>query len=279
MNLGSFQLDALSDGLFGLDGGAMFGIVPKPLWEKRNPPDEKNRIRLSARPLLIRSGKANILVDSGIGEKWDAKAREIYRIEKTDTVENSLARLGLAPDEITHVVLTHLHFDHSGAATKLDSSGQPIPSFPNARYVVQSLEWEDATHPNRRTRGAYLPENFLPIQEAGLLELISGTQELIPGIELLHTGGHTRGMMLVRVRAGGRTAVYWSDLIPTTSHIAMPYVMGYDLFPLITMKQKEKLVEQACDERWFSFFPHDPEIACGIIDRRDDSFTVNPQPA
>ncbi|MEO0086394.1 MAG: MBL fold metallo-hydrolase, partial [candidate division WOR-3 bacterium] len=190
--------------------------------------------------------------------------------------EKSLGRLGLKPEHITHVVLTHLHFDHAGGATRLDSTGRPVPCFSRARHFVQAVEWEDATHPNQRTRGAYLSENFLPVHEAGLLEFVSGTQELLPGIELLHTGGHTRGLMLVRVREHDRTAIYWSDLIPTTSHIAMPYIMGYDLFPLVTMEHKEKLVRQACDGKWLSFFAHDPEIAVGIIARHDDGFAVSP---
>lgn len=278
MTLGDFRLDVLSDGFFSLDGGAMFGIVPRPLWERTNPPDERNRIRLALRPLLIRAGRDCILIDTGIGDKWDPKSRDIYRIVKTETVERSLARLGLKPEDVTHVVLTHLHFDHAGGATVLDSSGRPVPAFPRARYLVQTTEWEDATHPNRRTRGAYLPDNFLPVQQAGLLELISGSRELIPGVELLHTGGHTRGLMLVRVRSGAGTAVFWSDLIPTTNHIAMPYVMGYDLFPLQTMEQKERLVGQACDEAWTSFFEHDPETAGGTIVREGDSFRVEPLP-
>uniref|UniRef100_A0A7C4CDK5 MBL fold metallo-hydrolase n=1 Tax=candidate division WOR-3 bacterium TaxID=2052148 RepID=A0A7C4CDK5_UNCW3 len=254
----------------------MFGIIPRPLWERTNPPDERNRIRLALRPLLIRTGTANVLVDTGIGDKWDEKSRDIYRIEKTATLADSLARLGLAPEDITHVVLTHLHFDHAGGTTGLDPRNQPRPCFPRARHFVQAVEWEDATHPNRRTRGAYLPENFLPLEQAGLLELVTGTQELLPGVELLHAGGHTRGLMLVRIRAEGRTAIYWSDLIPTTSHIATPYIMGYDLFPLQTMEQKERLIDQACDEGWLSFFAHDPLHAGGRITRRDDSFGIEP---
>lgn len=256
------QLLPLSDGFFGLDGGAMFGVVPRPLWEKTNPPDERNRIRLALRPLLILSGPHKVLVDTGIGDKWDAKDSDIYRIEKTDTLDRSLTRHGLAPDDITHVVLTHLHFDHAGGATRLEN-GKPVPRFPNARYVVQRAEWEDANKPNRRSRAAYRSENFLPLQEAGLLQLVEGTTELLPGIELLHTGGHTRGLQLVRVRSTGSTAVFWSDLIPTRAHIATPYIMGYDLYPLVTMETKERLVSEACNERWLCFLEHDPEVVAG----------------
>jgi glyoxylase-like metal-dependent hydrolase (beta-lactamase superfamily II) len=269
VNLGQFGLYSLSDGFFGLDGGAMFGVVPKPLWERTNPPDERNRIRLALRPLLVVTGKECVLIDTGIGDKWDAKNTDIYRIEHTDTIESSLARAGFKPDDITKVVLTHLHFDHAGAATKLDSTGKPVPRFPNARYYVQQKEWNLALSPNRRSRAAYLPDNFVPLQEAGQLELVDGNfrLELAPGLvlELLLTGGHTPGHQVVLLRSGGNTAIYWGDLVPTRSHIATPYIMGYDLLPLETMEQKEKLVPQAIAGKWLSFLEHDPDFASGVI--------------
>jgi len=262
---GSFELHSLSDGFFGLDGGAMFGVVPRPLWEKTNPPDDRNRIRLALRPLLIIAGPNRVLVDTGIGDKWDSKGRDVYRIEKTDTLVASLARLRLTPEDMTHVVLTHLHFDHAGGATRFDSNGQPAPSFPNARYLVQRTEWEDATRPNRRSRAAYMPENFLPLEKAGLLELVDGTTEFLPGIELLHVGGHTRGLQLVRVVSVGATAIFWSDMIPTASHVATPYIMGYDLYPLVTMETKERLVSEASAGRWLCFLEHDPQANAGYL--------------
>ncbi len=319
MRLGEFELFSLSDGFFGLDGGAMFGVVPKPLWERTNPPDERNRIRLALRPLLVVAGKERVLVDTGIGDKWDEKARDIYRIEHTDTIESSLARVGLKPEDITRVVLTHLHFDHAGAATKLDSTGKPVPRFPNARYYVQQREWELAINPNRRSRAAYLPDNFLPLQEAGQLELIDGDFQLGLGLELVLTGGHTPGHQIVMVRdnpelrvqnpegrshssphpsplrregerskgeeavggqrsadGGPRTAVFWGDLIPTRSHIAIPYIMGYDLLPLETMAQKEKLVPQAIAGKWISFLEHDPDFACGVIEEESGKPFLKP---
>jgi len=272
LKLGPFHLISLSDGFFGLDGGAMFGVVPKPLWAKTNPPDERNRIRLALRPLLVVTPDCRILFDTGIGDKENTKFQDIYRVEKTDTIDASLARAGFRPEDITHVVLTHLHFDHCGGTTRLDSTGKPVLRFPRARHFVQQQEWEDATHPNRRTKATYLPANFLPIMEAGQLELIDGNVELVPGIELFRTGGHTRGMQIGFIRAEGRTAVFWSDLIPTRSHIAIPYIMGYDLFPLETMVLKEKLVNQACAERWVSFLEHDPAAACGTIRNENDKF-------
>lgn len=265
MRVGDFELHSLSDGHFGLDGGAMFGVVPRPLWERTNPPDERNRIQLALRPLLVVAGQCRVLVDTGIGDKWDAKGRDIYRIEKTDSVVAGLARRGLRPEDITHVVLTHLHFDHAGGATRPGPAGDPVPSFPNARHLVQRVEWEDATSPNRRSRAAYQPDNFLPLERAGLLDLVDGTTEFLPGIELLHTGGHTRGLQLVRVRSGGETALFWSDLIPTSAHIATPYIMGYDLFPLVTMETKERLVGEAHAQRWLCFLEHDPTAAAGYL--------------
>jgi len=303
MRLGTSELYSLSDGFFGLDGGAMFGVVPKPVWERTNPADSRNRIRLAARPLLVVAGNERILIDTGIGDKWDEKARDIYRIEKTDTVEASLARVGFKPEDITKVVLTHLHFDHAGGTTKFKSLGHDpaVPRFPNARHYVQQKEWEAATNPNRRTRASYVPADFLPVKDAGLLELVDGGVRFELGLELvlelLPTGGHTAGHQIVLVRdiriEGQRDrvpdsghliprsldpsipfpAVFWGDLIPTRAHVATPYIMGYDLFPLVTMEQKERLVQQAIDGRWLSFLEHDPDFAAGVIEN-DNGKTV-----
>lgn len=306
MQFGDFELHSLSDGFFGLDGGAMFGVVPKPVWERTNPPDERNRIRLALRPLLIVAGKECVLVDTGIGDKWDSKSTDMYRIEHTDTIESSLARAGFRPVDVTKVVLTHLHFDHAGATTKLDGSGKPVLRFPNARHYVQKKEWEAALTPNRRSRASYRPDDFLPVKDAGLLELIEGDVrfELALGLELelVLTGGHTPGHQIVLVRTGsrgqgfegsgsdhqnpgtlepqnpvlGRTAVFWGDLIPTSSHIATPYIMGYDLSPIETMEQKEKLVQQAIAGKWLSFLEHDPEYACGVIEEENGKPFLRP---
>jgi glyoxylase-like metal-dependent hydrolase (beta-lactamase superfamily II) len=304
MRLGEFELFSLSDGFFGLDGGAMFGVVPKPVWEKTNPADARNRIRLAARPLLVVAGADRILIDTGIGDRWDAKARDMYRIEKPDTVETSLARAGFKPEDVTRVVLTHLHFDHAGATTKLDESGRLVPRFPKARHYVQSTEWEAALTPNRRSRASYRADDFLPVQEAGLLEFVSGDHQLEfgPGLELelVLTGGHTPGHQIVLIRDRGIEgqrdrvadaghlvpgsldplvpvlAVFWGDLIPTRSHIATPYIMGYDLHPLETMAQKEKLVRQAVAGKWLSFLEHDPEYACGVIKEENGKQLLRP---
>ncbi len=295
MRLGSFDLYSLCDGFFGLDGGAMFGVVPKPVWERTNPADARNRIRLASRPLLVVTSTERILVDTGIGDRWEEKDRDRYRIEQPPTVESSLARVGFRPADVTRVILTHLHFDHAGATTRSDNVGRPVPRFPNARHYVQHREWEAATRPNRRSRASYRPDDFLPIRESGLLELVDGDTRLELGpalvLELFQTGGHTPGHQIVLVRTDssgqgfkgsgsdhqnpgtlgprnpvlGRTAVFWGDLIPTSSHIETPYIMGYDLSPLETMEQKEKFVQQAIAGKWLSFLEHDPDHACGII--------------
>lgn len=275
MKIGDFKIYPLADGFFGLDGGAMFGVVPKPVWERTNPPDEQNRIRLALRPLLILTANERILVDTGIGDKYDVKFAERYRIEKPDTLLGSLKRTGLEPAEVDVVLLTHLHFDHCGGATRIEN-GRLVPTFPNARYVVQKTEWQEAINPNRRSRASYLPENFLPIQEAGQLELIDGSTELRPGIELLHTGGHTKGMQVVKIKGREQSAIFWSDMIPTQGHIPVPYIMGYDLFPLESMEQKERLLNQAVAEGWVSFFEHDPEVFAGKIIRVDNRYQFQP---
>ncbi|MGQ9708136.1 MAG: MBL fold metallo-hydrolase [bacterium] len=275
MKIGDYDIYPLSDGFFGLDGGAMFGVVPKPVWEKTNPPDEKNRIRLALRPLLVVTPTELVLIDTGIGDKFDAGFAERFRVEKPDSLFDSLARAGFKPEDITVVILTHLHFDHCGGSTVI-RDGRPMPSFPNARYVVQKIEWQEAINPNRRSRASYLSDNFLPIQEMGLLELVDGSTELIPGIELLHTGGHTKGMQVVKIKGMDRTAIFWSDMIPTRGHIPVPYIMGYDLFPLRSMEQKEKLLSQAVAEGWLSFLEHDPDVFAGQIIQIDNRYKFQP---
>jgi glyoxylase-like metal-dependent hydrolase (beta-lactamase superfamily II) len=264
MEIGDYRLYPLFDGYFGLDGGAMFGVVPKPLWEKTNPPDERNRIKLALRPLLVITPKERILIDTGIGDKFDLKFADRYRVEKPDSLINSLKSKGLNERDISVVILTHLHFDHCGGSTR-NEGGKVVPTFPNARYIVQEAEWNQAINPNRRSRASYLPENFMPIKAAGKLEIVNGSFEILPGIELIHTGGHTPGLQLVKISRGGQTVIFWSDMIPTRGHIPVPYIMGYDLYPLDSMAQKEQLLGRAVAEGWISFLEHDPEVVAGRI--------------
>ncbi|MEO0019450.1 MAG: MBL fold metallo-hydrolase [candidate division WOR-3 bacterium] len=271
MNIGDFKIYPLFDGFFGLDGGAMFGVVPKPLWERTNPPDEKNRIRLALRPVLILTPQERVVIDTGIGDKYDKKFAERYRVEKPDSLLASLARIGFRPEDISLVILTHLHFDHCGGSTRVEGD-RVVPTFPNARYVVQEAEWQEALNPNRRSRASYLKENFVPLQEMGLLEIVNGSMELLPGIELVHTGGHTKGMQVVKISSKGQTAIYWSDMIPTRGHIPVPYIMGFDLFPLESMEKKERLLNQAVAEGWISFLEHDPEVFAGRIIKENERY-------
>lgn len=276
MKVGDFSVRSLSDGRFALDGGAMFGVVPKVFWQKTNPPDERNRITLALRPLLIRTPEAVVLVDTGIGTKQDAKFRDIYRVEQPPLLIETLRSAGFAPEDVTHVVNTHLHFDHAGGDTMRNSGGEIIPVFPNARYYVQAQEWEIALKPDVRSRASYLPENYQAIRDHGQLELLSGSGELVPGVQVLHTGGHTAGHQAVLVVSRGEKLIYWGDLIPTASHINVPYVMGYDTMPLITIEQKERLLRQAREERWIMCFEHDPEIAFATLGLKNDRYVVEP---
>ncbi|MBI3272601.1 MAG: MBL fold metallo-hydrolase [Planctomycetes bacterium] len=276
MNFGDFHLASLSDGVFRLDGGAMFGIVPKPLWKKRAPPDRLNRITLGLRPLLIRTGTKNILVDTGIGAKDDLKFRRMFAVRQQEHLTASLAAEGLAPQDVDLVILTHLHFDHTGGSTLPGPDGSAIPAFPRARYVVQRGEWEDALHPTERSRASYLPPNFLPLQERGLVDFVEGDVEVAPGVRVLVTGGHTRHHQAVLVESAGRKAIYFGDLIPTTAHVDLPYIMGYDLDPLQTLLKKKELVPRAAQEGWLCFFEHDAARPAGFIRYEGKRATLEP---
>ncbi len=264
MKFGDFEIHSLSDGRFKLDGGAMFGVIPRTIWERTNSPDEKNRITLGLNPLLIRTGRDNILVDTGIGDKRDERFRSIYAIEKDTTLKDSLISLGLNEDDITIVINTHLHFDHAGGNTRT-RDGRTEPVFKNARYIVQKGEWEAAKNPNERTRASYLPEDFVPVMEAGLFELIEGDGEIVGGVEVFRTSGHNRDIQLVRVCSKGQVAVFLGDIVPTVTHLKPPYIMGYDLFPMETLKVKKELITKAALERWLVIFEHDPKSRMGYV--------------
>ncbi len=271
--LGEFELHAVSDGFFRLDGGAMFGIVPRPLWEKIAPPDERNRIRLALTTLLIRTGRKNILVDSGIGTRRDARFADMYGIEHPPTVPESLRRIGLGPEEIDLVVLSHLHFDHAGGAMT-QREGRLAPTYPKATHIIQEGMWEEALQPNPRTRGSYIQDDFVPLREAGLVKFVKGDEEIAPGVRVRLSGGHVRHHQVVEAESGGRKAIFWADLLPTSAHVKPAWVMGYDLYPAEVAAIKEKLVEQAAQERWLNVFEHDPKVAMGFIVKDDKGFRV-----
>jgi glyoxylase-like metal-dependent hydrolase (beta-lactamase superfamily II) len=259
MHFGKFEIYPIYDGFFALDGGAMFGVVPKVFWEKTNPPDTRNRIKLALRTTLVKTGKELVLIDTGIGDKSNDKFNEIYKVKKNYTLENSLKEIGLKPEDINIVINTHLHFDHCGGNTRINDRGEVVPKFPNALYYIQEDEWKIGINPDIRSKASYLEENYVPLEKSGNLKLINGDKEIVKGVEVIKTAGHTPGHQIVLIKSEGRTAVYWGDLIPTSSHLNVPYVMGYDLFPLTTMDWKEKLLPRALAEKWLMFFEHDPE--------------------
>ena len=276
MTFGDLELISLFDGYLRLDGGAMFGTVPKTLWEKRAPADEKNRITLAMRPLLVRSAAGIMLIDAGIGDKMDEKSRTIYAIDRSRNLDHSLADAGLHADGIDVVLASHLHFDHTGGFTSKDAAGTIRPRFPNARYVVRSAEWDDATHPHERNRASYLQENFAPLMTAGVLDLIADDRAIMPGIRVVRTGGHTMHHQIVMIESGAATAVFTADLIPTTAHIDEPWIMGYDLYPMDTLAFKRKFVREAIDREYLIFFEHDPAIVAGYIREKDGRKYVEP---
>ncbi len=284
MRLGSFELISLSDGTFRLDGGAMFGVVPKTLWSRRTQADDKNRIPLGLRPLLVRAHGNNILIDTGIGDKMPPKLVEIYAIDRTTHLDHSLAAVGMTADDIDVVIATHLHFDHFGGSTMKEKmregdarDGEAIVArFKNARYLIRRGDWEDATHPHDRNRASYLPENFMPLADAGVIDFVDDDGEVLPGISVWRTGGHAMFHQWIKIESEGRVAAFVADLIPTTAHLDEPWIMGYDLYPMDTLHYKQRFIREAIDGEYVVCFEHDPTIAAGIIRERDGKRSVEP---
>jgi glyoxylase-like metal-dependent hydrolase (beta-lactamase superfamily II) len=270
MRFGDIEVRFLDAGLFGLDGGAMFGVVPRVLWEKRAAPDEKNRIRMRANSLLVRVGKKNILVETGNGTKWDAKQRGIYAVQDGDPLMESLKREGVTADEIDVVINTHLHFDHCGGNTRMDADGVARPAFRNARYVVQRGELEHAMEPTERDRASYFRENFEPVSASGQWDLVEGDVELMPGISLQRIPGHNADIQAVVISGGGKKLAFIADLFPTRHHVALPWIMAYDLYPVQTLETKKKWVPRLVKEEAVVVFGHDAEIAAGVLRDKGD---------
>jgi glyoxylase-like metal-dependent hydrolase (beta-lactamase superfamily II) len=260
----------VTDGRFRLDGGAMFGVVPKVLWEKCCAADDLNRIPLSITCLLIRAKGKNILVDTGLGSKEDDKFQRMFAVERRATLLDSLKRLGLGPEDIQMVINTHLHFDHAGGNTIKDENGTIVPAFPKARYFIQHGEFEDAARANERTKASYRRDNFTPIAHVNQWEFLCGDTELFPGVTAVVTAGHTRCHQGVRIESEGQTAFFLGDLIPTVSHLPLPYIMGYDLYPIQTLETKRWILDRAFEEKWLLLFEHDPLIQAGHVRRDGD---------
>ena len=279
MRIGPYQLSSIETGWFALDGGAMFGVVPRALWQRHMEPDEVGRVKLALRALLIEEieGKRKILVDTGIGQKWDAKGQQMFAIDHGELqLERSLAARGLRTSEITDVLLTHLHFDHAGGATKRGEGADAatVPTFENATYYVQERNLEWAQNPTDKDRASYRKENFEPLLREGVLELLDGPGQWLPGIELILSDGHTRALQLPHVHGPEGHVMYCADIIPTSVHIKGPWVMAYDNFPLTTMDEKKLLLERARDEDWILFFEHDPFGPAAKVDEGSRGFQV-----
>lgn len=256
--LGKFEVFGFREGYFMLDGGAMFGVVPKTLWEKACPSDGKNRIRLGLNSLVVCTPSAVVLIETGIGTKSDQKFSGIYCIETEPGLVPALAGAGFRPEDIDFVINTHLHFDHCGGNTRRDDSGRVVPVFPRARYIIQKGEWEAAVRPNERDRASYLTENFVPVRDAGLVDLVEGDREVTPGVEVVVSPGHTRRHQCVLVRSGGQTLCFLGDLVPTAAHVRLAYIMSYDLYPVETLETRKSLYAQAIAGDWILGFVHDP---------------------
>ncbi|MBX7117215.1 MAG: MBL fold metallo-hydrolase [Myxococcaceae bacterium] len=265
--LGRFVVHPVHDGTFSLDGGAMFGVVPKPLWERSHPADARNRIRLALRCMLLEDGQRRILVDDGIGTQWDGKHQDMFGIDHTEsTIDAALAHAGCSREAITDVVLTHLHFDHAGGTTRQEGGERKL-SFPNATYHLQRRHWKWAHQPTEKDRGSFRPEDFEPLEKSGRLHLIEGATELYPELHLFISEGHTVGLQLVRLESAEQALIYCGDLVPTTAHLKPSWVAAYDLYPLTVIEEKKMLLAQAVEDRSILFFEHDLSVAaCTVKD-------------
>jgi glyoxylase-like metal-dependent hydrolase (beta-lactamase superfamily II) len=277
MRLGDLDLTLVSDGEFRLDGGAMFGVVPRTLWEKVKPPDGENRIRMGTNCVLVARGSDLLLIDSGIGDKNDERFRRIYGIDpKGVRLPESIGRAGFALEDVTHVLLSHLHFDHCGWNTR-EAGGRLGPTFPRARYWLARGEVEHARHPNERDRASYDPRNWEPLFEAGAVELFDDEAEPIPGVRAVKAPGHNRDMCIVLLEGGAERAVFWADLVPTTAHVPFPWIMGYDLYPLTTLESKKLWLPRAAEEGWLGIFEHDADQPLGkVVEEKPGRFKAEP---
>ena len=282
LKIGPYEICPIPTGQFGLDGGAMFGTVPKVMWEKSNPADEKNRISMEARALLLKSKQKNIIIDCGngadfvakFGDKLGPKFSEIYKIDSVGpSLKKSLGQHGLSFDDIHEVILTHLHFDHAGGGTTTDGQ-KIIPTFKNASYYVQKDNLQTASQPNLRERASYFPANFQPLIDHQVLKILNGPQEIFPGVSLQLSNGHTQAQQIVKISDGKTSLLYCGDVVPTSSHVRIPWLMGYDLNPLLLMEEKQKFLGEASDEKSYLFFEHDPYCDAALIEKSGQDFQV-----
>jgi len=275
MEFGNFEIFSIVENSFKIDGGAMFGVVPKIIWERLVPSDEFNRVKLDLNLLLVKTEEENVLIDAGMGNALSEKHKKIYGIEKPSNLEGKLSKLNLTPEDIDLVILTHLHADHSGGVVKLDESGKKAPRFPNARHIIQIKEWNDAMSPDERTSVTYLTENFKLLKEHDLLELVDGEKEVAKGIKVKNTRGHTPGHQVVFIEDGNNKILWPGDIIPTASHLKIPYVASVDLFPLETMELKRKFLNMCINDGWLLAFDHDVNIKLGRLEKLGNEIKVS----
>lgn len=269
------KLSVINTGFFKLDGGAMFGVVPKSLWSKTNPADDKNLCTWAMRCLLIEDGDKLILIDNGLGDKQSPEFYKHYYLHGDDTLLGSIKNAGYSPSDVTDMFLTHLHFDHCGGGVR-NQDNKPLLTFPNATYWSNNAHWKWATEPNAREKASFLRENLLPMQESGHLKFIEpGTKSSLPSFDILYVDGHTEKMMLPMIRYKDKTICYMADLIPSASHIPLVYVMGYDTRPLITMEEKEKFLNEAADKGYILFFEHDPVTECCTVKKTEKGVRID----
>lgn len=268
------KLYSIETGNLKLDGGAMFGVVPKVMWNKKYPADDNNLCNWAMRCLLIVDGDRKILIDNGIGDKQDEKFLKHYYLNGDFSLEKSLAKYGFSTDDITDMVLTHLHFDHCGGSIKYNEEGQLVPAFKNATYWTTKTQFEWATNPNRREKASYLKENILPIHESGQLNLIEEEGEFIPNVYAKIFNGHTDGQLIPHIQMNGKTIAFMADLLPSTAHVPMPWVMAYDTKPLMTLKDKERFYKEALEENVILFFEHDLYNECCSIEMTEKGVMV-----
>jgi|TARA_B100001750_G_scaffold3491_1_gene2815 glyoxylase-like metal-dependent hydrolase (beta-lactamase superfamily II) len=265
MKVGNYTLYSIETSQFSLDGGAMFGIIPKTLWEKEAPADEYNRIQMVTRSLLVVSNERKIIIDTGNGDKWDDKNRSRYNIDLDKiNLSSSLEKYGFIPADITDVFCTHLHFDHAGGNTSIED-GKIVPTFPNATYWIHQDNWDLANSPSEKDRGSYLAENWSVLAENGMIEYVTDREEFLPGIEIMLTYGHTIGMMHPLIKDGNNTVFYAADIFPMAAHVPLAWVMAYDLNPVQTIKEKRSLLPTMVDKNWTVFFEHDPLRQAGKV--------------
>ena len=275
MKIGKYDLYSVETSEFGLDGGAMFGIIPKPVWEKKVSADELNRVNMVTRSLLLVSDEKKILIDTGNGTKWEEKYKQIYDINTDQyNIEKSLGKYGFSSEQITDVICTHMHFDHIGGNTKI-KSGEVVPTFPNAKYWISEENWKLANHPSQKDAGSFIEHDWKVLAENQMIEIIDGRKPFIEGIETIVTHGHTPGLLHPIVSDGSNKLFYGADIFPMVAHIPIPWVMAYDVQPVVTMEEKQKLLQKMEREDWILFFEHDPHVQACTVHKDGKHYKLN----